>query len=227
MVSIRTNLEKVQEKMASACRKSGRKESEITLVAVTKGVEPVRILEAINCGIKEIGENRIQEADSKFGLLPQEVRRHLVGHLQTNKAKKALELFDMIQSLDSLKLAQEINRRSGEKKVPLLVEVNTSGEATKTGIRPQETLDLLQTLADFENLGVLGLMTVGPLTNDQTVIRNSFHTLRNLFEQAACLNIPNCKMEYLSMGMSSDFEIAIEEGANMLRIGGAIFGPRN
>jgi hypothetical protein len=227
MVSIRTNLERVQEKMASACRKSGRKESEITLVAVTKGVEPVRIIEAINCGVKEIGENRIQEAESKFSLLPQEVRRHLVGHLQTNKAKKALELFDMIQSLDSLKLAREINRRSGEKKVPLLVEVNTSGEATKTGIRPQETLDFLQKLAELENLIILGLMTVGPLTDDQTVIRNSFHTLRNLFEQAACLNIPNCKMEYLSMGMSSDFEIALEESANMIRIGTAIFGPRN
>jgi PLP dependent protein len=227
MLSIRTNLERLRERIALACRNSGRKESEITLLAVTKGVEPVRILEAINCGVKEIGENRIQEAESKFSLLPQEARRHLVGHLQTNKVKKALELFDMIQSIDSLKLAREINHRSGKKKVPLLVEVNTSGEATKTGIRPQETLDFLQKSAELENLIILGLMTVGPLTDDQTVIRNSFHTLRNLFEQAACLNIPNCKMEYLSMGMSSDFEIAIQEGANLLRIGTAIFGPRN
>jgi len=227
MVSIRTNLERLQERIALTCRKSGRKESEITLVAVTKGVESDRILKAMNCGIKEIGENRIQEAESKFSLIPREVRRHLVGHLQTNKVKKALELFDMIQSIDSLKLAREINHRGGEKKVPLLVEVNTSGEATKTGIQPQETLDFLQQLAELENLIILGLMTVGPLTDDQAVIRNSFRTLRNLFEQAACFNIPNCKMEYLSMGMSSDFEIAIQEGANLLRIGTAIFGPRN
>src|SRR4030066_2433651 len=164
MVFIRTNLEKVQEKMASACRKSGRKESEITLVAVTKGIEPDRILEAINCGVKEIGENRIQEAESKFSLLPQEVGRHLVGHLQTNKVQKALVLFDMIQSLDSFKLAREIKHRGGEKKVPVLVEVNTSGEATKTGIWPRETLDFLQKLAELENLIILGLMTVGPLT---------------------------------------------------------------
>jgi len=227
MVSIRTNLERLQEKIALACRKSGRKESEITLVAVTKGVEPSRILEAIDYGVKEIGENRIQEAESKFSLLPQEVRRHLVGHLQTNKVKRALKLFDMIQSLDSLKLALGINHRSGEKKVPLLVEVNTSGEATKTGIRPEETLDFLRKMAELENLKVLGLMTVGPLTSDLTAIRKSFRTLRNLFEQAGRLNVSNCKMEYLSMGMSSDFEIALQEGSNMIRIGTAIFGPRN
>src|SRR5574341_1178877 len=227
MVSIRTNLERLQEKIALACRKSGRKESEISLVAVTKGVEPGRILEAIDCEVREIGENRIQEAESKFNLLPKEVKRHMVGHLQTNKVKKALELFDMIQSLDSLKLAQEINHSSGEKKVPLLIEVNTSGEPTKTGIRPEETLDFLRKLAELENLKVLGLMTVGPLTNDRVTIRNSFRTSRDLFEQAGRLSVSNCKMEYLSMGMSSDFEIAIKEGTNMIRIGTAIFGPRN
>ena len=225
MASIRNNLDRLWEKIGIACRQSGRSEAEITLVVVTKTVEPDQILEAIDCGVKEIGESRVQEAESKFKSLPQEIKKHLVGHLQTNKVKKALELFDLIQSVDSLKVAEEINRRSTES-MPALIEVNTSGEATKSGVKPEEALEFLRRLSELEHLKILGLMTVGPLTEDQTVIRSSFRALRNLFERAGRLNVPNCQMKYLSMGMSSDFEIALEEGSNMLRIGTAIFGPR-
>lgn len=195
-------------------------------MAVTKQVALDKILEAIEAGVKEIGENRVQEAEKKFDALPKDVQRHLVGHLQTNKVKKALELFDLIQSLDSLKLAQEIDRRS-TMIVPVLIEVNTSGEVAKSGVRPEETLEFLRKLSEMEHIKILGLMTVGPLSVDQTVIRNSFKTLRGLYEQAGSLNLSCCQMKHLSMGMSSDFEIALEEGANMLRIGTAIFGPRN
>lgn len=227
MVSIKNNLEQVWQAIGRAAQALGRQASDITLVAVTKQVRIEKILEAISCGVTEIGENRVQEAESKFNLIPRQVKRHLVGHLQTNKVKKTLEIFDMIQSLDSLRLAQQINHRCASQVMPVLVEVNTSGEATKSGLAPEETLEFLKKLEDFEKIQVRGLMTVGPLTGNQIAIRNSFRTLRRSFEEASRLNLVNCQMQYLSMGMSSDFEIAIQEGSNMVRIGTAIFGARN
>ena len=227
MVPIKSNLEHLRETVAKAARRSGRSESDLTLVAVTKGVEPERILEAIRCGVKDIGENRIQEAERKFSLIPKDVKRHLVGRLQTNKVRKALNLFDLIQSLDSVKLAREIDRISKEKVLPVLVEVNSSGEQTKSGLRPEDTIEFLRKIADFPRIQTRGLMTIGPLTDDQDSIRNCFRATRRLFEQASQLHLGNCRMEYLSMGMSSDYEIAIQEGSNMVRIGTAIFGPRN
>jgi len=136
-------------------------------------------------------------------------------------------MFDMVQSLESLKLAQEIDKYSVERAMPVLVEVNTSGEQTKSGLAFEQTCQFLESLAGLKNIAVQGLMTIGPLTDDQTKIRESFRTLRRLFEEASRLSLPNCQMQYLSMGMSSDFEIAILEGANMIRIGTALFGPRN
>ena len=227
MVSIQNNLERLWEAITKTAQRSGRQAKEITLVAVTKQISVDRIMEAVQCGVKEIGENRVQEAEKKFDLVPKEIRKHLVGHLQTNKVKKAVKMFDMVQSLESLKLAQEIDKYSVERAMPVLVEVNTSGEQTKSGLAPEQTGQFLESLAGLKNIAVQGLMTIGPLTDDQTKIRESFRTLRRLFEEASRLSLPNCQMQYLSMGMSSDFEIAILEGANMIRIGTALFGPRN
>jgi len=227
MVSIQNNLERLWEAITKTAQRSGRQAKEITLVAVTKQISVDRIMEAVQCGVKEIGENRVQEAEKKFDLVPKEIRKHLVGHLQTNKVKKAVKMFDMVQSLESLKLAQEIDKYSVERAMPVLVEVNTSDEQTKSGLAFEQTCQFLESLAGLKNIAVQGLMTIGPLTDDQTKIRESFRTLRRLFEEASRLSLPNCQMQYLSMGMSSDFEIAILEGANMIRIGTALFGPRN
>jgi pyridoxal phosphate enzyme (YggS family) len=226
MSGILENLKRLQERIDQAARRSGRKGSEITLVAVTKNVTPDRILEAVKHGVTQIGENRVQEAENKFGQIPKEVKRHLVGHLQTNKVKRAVRLFDMIQSVDSLKLAQAIVDRSGDKAVPVLVEVNTSGEQSKYGVLPEETLNLLRQVTEMDRVQIQGLMTISPLTENQKLIRESFQTVRRLFREAEKIDSPNCRMKFLSMGMSSDFEIAIEEGSNMIRIGTAIFGAR-
>lgn len=227
MISVKANLLALWEKIDRAARSSGRRKEEITLVAVTKQVPLERIKEALACGVSQIGENRLQEAEEKLGQIPPGIKKHLVGHLQTNKAKKAIVMFDMIQSLDSLKLAEELNRRSEGKPVSVLVEVNTSGEKSKSGLNPHEVDNFLEQLTAVKNIRVKGLMTVGPLTDSEVKIANSFRMLKKLFDQAKSANLPNCRMEYLSMGMSGDFEIAIQEGSNMLRIGNAIFGARN
>ena len=227
MTSILQNLEWLREKIDRAAEKSGRKGSEITLVAVSKNVTRERILEVLKHGVTEIGENRVQEAEVKFEQIPKEVKRYLIGRLQTNKVNKAIRLFDMIQSVDSFKLAQQIVRRCEQKAMPILVEVNTSGEKSKSGVAPDETLDLLRQLAVLERVQIQGLMTIGPLTENRNLIRESFRNLRELFQEAENIDSAHCHMKYLSMGMSSDFEIAIEEGSNMIRIGTAIFGARN
>lgn len=228
MNSIEENLKRLQERIEKAALRSGRKKEDIILVAVTKNVEPERINDAIDAGIKIIGENRIQEAQEKFKFISKDVEKHLVGHLQTNKVKKALELFDLIHSLDSLHLAQEISKRSREtgKAAEVLIEVNTSDEPSKYGVKPEEVSDLVKEISKLGNIKIKGLMTVGLFTEDIEKVRPCFVKLRNLFESLKSLKKENVEMRYLSMGMSSDFEVAIEEGANMIRIGTAIFGPR-
>ena len=227
MPRILENLKRLQERIDQAARRSGREGSEITLVAVTKNVTADRILEAVKYGVTQIGENRVQEAEDKFEQIPKEVKRHLLGRLQTNKINKAIRLFDMIQSVDRFKLAQQIARRCEQKPMPILVEVNTSGEKSKSGVAPDETLDLLRQLAVLERVQIQGLMTIGPLTENRNLIRESFRNLRELFQEAENIDSAHCHMKYLSMGMSSDFEVAIEEGSNMIRIGTAIFGAGN
>jgi len=182
----------------------------------------------VECGITEIGENRVQEAKSKFEAIGDRARWHLVGHLQTNKVKAALEMFDLIHSLDSMKLANEISSRaqSINKEARVLLQVNTSAEESKFGLEPERVLGFAQQVATLPNLKVLGLMTIGPFTEDDTLIRRSFRELRRLFQELKEASIPNIDMEILSMGMSADYEVALQEGANMLRIGTSIFGPR-
>ena len=228
MSTISENLKRLEERIEKAALRSGRKKEDIILVAVTKNVEPERINQGIDAGIKIIGENRIQEAEEKFKFIAKDVEKHLVGHLQTNKVKKALELFDLIQSVDSLHLAQEISKRAADKgkTAEVLIEVNTSGELSKYGVKPDEVPGFVEEVEKFEYIKIRGLMTVGLLTDEMDKVRPCFVKLRSLFESLKSLKKENVEMRYLSMGMSSDFEMAIEEGSNMIRIGTAIFGHR-
>ncbi len=228
MNAIEQNIKNVKENIARAAEKAGKNPEEITLVAVSKTVESERIREALRHGIEIIGENRIQEAETKFKQIPLKFEKHLVGHLQTNKAKKAVELFDMIQSVDSVKLANEISRRAIQKGkvIGVLVEVNTSAESTKYGLKPDEVMDFMKQISKLEGIKVKGLMTVGLFSSDMEKVRPCFKKLKRIFDELKEEKIPNVEMKCLSMGMTQDYEVAIEEGANMVRIGTAIFGKR-
>jgi len=205
-MSIKENLEKIKAAAGSA-----------TIVAVTKGVPIEEMLEAIKAGVTDIGENRIQEALLKIPnlkLQTSNVKFHMIGHLQTNKVKTALELFDVIQSVDSLHLAEEISKRAA-KPVEIMIEVNTSGEESKYGVQPEKTLELVRQVSGLPNLKVTGLMTIGPMTSDLRPIKQAFRKLRELRDQAG--------LKHLSMGMSDDYPLAIEEGSDIIRIGRVLF----
>lgn len=225
MSSIDDNLKRVRERIAIAAEESGRSHEEIHLVVVTKTVAVEAIQEVISCGVTVIGESRVQEAWAKYPHVRGSISWHLVGHLQRNKVKKALQIFDLIHSLDSLRLAEEISRRSQElqRQTDVLVQVNTSGEDSKFGLAPQEAIPFLESLAPLEGIRALGLMTIGAFVPDPEQVRPCFIKLRGIFEQAKGLRIPNVEMRFLSMGMTHDFPEAIREGANMVRIGTAIF----
>jgi hypothetical protein len=229
MSRIEENLKEIESRIRKAAEKSSREKDEIKLVAVTKTVEPERIKEAIRLGVKIIGENRIQEAEEKFKEIIEKVEKHLVGHLQTNKVKKAVELFDLIQSVDSVHIAEEISKRSQEKgkMMEVLVEVNTSGEKTKFGVEPEQTIPLVESISKLEGMKIIGLMTIGLFSDDPEATRPCFKRLKVLFDEIKSAKIPNVEMNYLSMGMTSDFEVAVEEGSNMVRIGTGIFGSRS
>jgi pyridoxal phosphate enzyme (YggS family) len=228
MGSVEENIKNIWARIEKAAEKIGKNREDIKLVAVTKTVEVERIKEAIGCGMQIIGENRVQEAESKFDQITEKVEKHLVGHLQTNKAKKAVELFDFIQSVDSQRIAQEISRRALEmgKVMDVLVEINTSGEKTKFGVDPDNAMSLVKSISNLEGIKIKGLMTIGFFSDIPEDTRPCFKRLKSIFERIQSENIPNVEMTYLSMGMSNDFEVAIEEGSNMVRIGTGIFGPR-
>jgi len=228
MQQIGANLERLRENINKACHRSGRLASEIVLVAVTKTFPVEAIEQAMLHGATIIGENRVQEASEKYLSIGNKVEWHLIGHLQSNKAKKAVEIFSLIHSIDSVELAREVGRRALQtgKVQDLLLEVNTSGEPQKYGFDPQMLGKALEEVKDIPGIKVLGLMTVGPLTDDVAAIRRSFKELRSLFDELKARAIPNIEMKYLSMGMSGDYAIAIEEGSNMIRVGSAIFGKR-
>ena len=226
MEAIKNNLEIIKEKIKKAALKANRSPEEIKLVAVTKTATIEQIKEAISVGIKIIGENKVQEAKEKYHILSADTEWHLVGHLQTNKVKYAIEIFDCIQSVDSIKLAKEIDRRSLQFGMitNVLVEVNVSGEETKYGIKPEEVEPFLKEISVFSRIRVRGLMTIAPIVEDEEEVRPYFRKLRELSKELKKKNIKNIRMDYLSMGMTEDFEVAIEEGANMVRIGRGIFG---
>ncbi len=237
--SIKENLRIIRDKIAEICAKKGIKE-EIEIVAVTKGIPTEKIREVFTEGIKIIGENRVQEAEKKYREIGNIFEWHMVGHLQTNKVKRALNFFEVIQSVDSLHLAQEIDKRAKEmnKIIPVLIEVNTSGEETKFGVKPTQLFNLIENILPLKNIRLIGLMTLGPglAVQDPEKSRPCFRQLFELREKVKNkFSLPNSLFRgrarersdlILSMGMSSDYEVAIEEGANMIRIGTAIFGRR-
>jgi pyridoxal phosphate enzyme (YggS family) len=225
-MSIKENLERIDEKIRVKSELVGRDSQEITLVAVTKTVKANRIEEAIAAGVNIIGESRVQEAKEKYGKVKSKVIWHLVGHLQRNKAKDAVETFDLIHSVDSAKLAREIDKqaRKAGKIQKILIEVNVSGEESKYGLSPEEVIPFLQEVSVLPNIKVEGLMTMAPFYENPEDCRPCFRKLKELVEEVKAENIKNVEMVHLSMGMSNDFEVAIEEGSNMVRIGRAIFG---
>ena len=231
-MSVAENIAVVREKMNAAALHAGRNSSEIKLMAVSKTFPPELIREAYAAGLRSFGENRVQEFTSKIESLKdlRDVEWHMIGHLQTNKAAKAVGLFNAVDSLDSLRLAEKLNTAAEEagKQWPVLIEINVGGEAAKTGISAdsQEFEHILQAAPRLKNLKIQGLMTVPPYTEDPECARPYFQKLRQLRDQIAARNLPNIKMEVLSMGMSHDFEVAIEEGSTCVRVGTAIFGSR-
>ncbi len=221
--------ETVCERLEKACCSAGRKREEVTLVGVTKTVSPHLINAAIAAGLSDIGENRVQEYFStKDDLMLSGVKTHLIGHLQTNKVKLIVGETDMIQSVDSVRLAAAIEKASLEKGIvtPILVEVNIGAEKSKSGILPEETERLLTEIAGFSHISVQGLMTVPPISENEVKKRYYFSKMRELFIDIRSKNIDNISMDILSMGMSDDFESAAAEGSTMVRVGTAIFGRR-
>lgn len=219
-------LDTVRRRMQDACARSGRDPSSVRLVAVSKGHGPERVREAAECGLAVFGESKVQEAKAKIPLCPGKLSWHMVGHLQRNKAGIAAELFDLIHSVDSLRLLETIDRACGEagRRVPVLVEVNVSGESAKFGLVPEAVPGLLAAAGALRHVSVAGLMTMPPFTEDPEKARPHFRRLRELRDGwRAETGLP---LDELSMGMTHDFEIAIEEGATSVRIGTALFGER-
>ncbi|WP_324669910.1 YggS family pyridoxal phosphate-dependent enzyme [Geochorda subterranea] len=232
MESIANRLASIRQRIEAAAHGCGRNPAEIGLVAVSKGVDPDRIQEAYACGLHLFGENRVQELVAKVEALQgrglDALEWHMVGHLQRNKARHVARHVTVLHSLDSLALAQELDRHLSRlgRTLDVLVEVNVSGEPTKWGVHPDEAPALVRAVASVPTLRLVGLMTVGPRTDDPQAVRAAFRTLRHLRDRIRDEGWAGPAFAHLSMGMSSDFEVAIEEGATLLRIGTALFGPR-
>ena len=228
---IEENVRKIKERVALACSRVNRDPAAITIVAVSKGRSVQEIREAAAAGITDVGENRIQEAAVKYnglrlaacGLRP--VKWHLVGHLQTNKVKDAVKIFDLIHSVDSPHLAVEIDKEAAKinKVQDILIQVNTSGEVTKFGLKPDAAVEVIKEIAGLKNISIKGLMTIAPLSDNPEQTRPYFRALRELKDKLVQLWTVDCGLWTLSMGMTDDFEVAIEEGATMLRLGRAVF----
>jgi pyridoxal phosphate enzyme (YggS family) len=225
-VSLTENLDSIQQRIRAACERAGRSPESVTLLAVTKGQPPEVVNEAGKLGVTFFGENKIQEAKAKIPLCSGKLRWHFIGHLQTNKCRDAVELFEMIHSVDSLYVAQEISKRAEQaaKTMPILLEVNLAGEASKFGYRPEKLEAELSQINALPRLEIHGLMTVPPWTSNAENVRPVFRQLRELKIHAE--QMLGAPLPHLSMGMTGDFEVAIEEGATFVRIGTALFGPR-
>lgn len=227
---MKDRLERVRERIRKTAQECNRLESDIRLVAVSKTMPVEIVQEAIETGLTDFGENYIQEAREKIStLVTYSVTWHYIGHLQSNKAKYAVRMFDLIHSVDSLKLARELDKyaRKIDKVQDILIQVNVAKEDSKSGVYSEDTLQLVREIAPMQNLAVKGLMTMPPYFNAPEKVRPFFTALRQLRDQIQNENIPNVSMEELSMGMTGDFEAAIEEGATMVRVGTAIFGERH
>ena len=231
-MSIAENIARIREQIDTAARRAGRNPEEVQLMAVTKTVSPERIREAYAAGIRIFGENRVQEFAAKAGALRglEDACCHMIGHLQTNKAVRAVEIFDAIDSVDSVRLARKINAYAASlhKNLPVLIEINIGGEEAKTGVAPDsaEFQDLFNAAPELSSLEFQGLMAVPPYHDDPELSRPYFRKMRALFREVEARKLPSIHMNVLSIGMSYDFEVAIEEGATCIRLGTAIFGKR-
>jgi pyridoxal phosphate enzyme (YggS family) len=225
-MDLAANLTSIQQRIDAACRRAGRAPESVTLQAVSKGQPPEAVRAAADLGLTLFGENRVQEARAKIGRCPSRIHWHLIGHLQSNKCRDAVHFFEMIQSVDSLALAQEINKWADKsaKTMPILLEVNVAGESSKFGYPPEQLLAELAQINALNKIEIHGLMTVAPWAAEAEKVRPVFRRLRELKEQ--CEQILGAPLPHLSMGMSGDFEVAIEEGATLVRIGTALFGAR-
>jgi len=225
-MDLEASVKSVQQRIEAACARSRREPGSITLVTVSKGQPPAMVCAAAELGLSLFGENKVQEAKAKIPQCPGRLRWHMVGHLQTNKCRDVVGLFEMVQSVDSLHLAEELNRRAEQaaKTMPVLLEVNAVGEASKFGCRPDQLLADLGSINALPRLEIQGLMTVPPWTLDPEKVRPVFRQMRELKER--CEQLLGAPLPHLSMGMTGDFEVAIEEGATMVRIGTALFGAR-
>jgi pyridoxal phosphate enzyme (YggS family) len=230
-MSIANNIKKLNRRIEAAAQRSGRDPTDVKLLVVTKTHSVATIETALRCGIEYISENRVQEAENKIPFIKDKFKEfHFIGHLQSNKIKKLMTLNPtLIHSIDKFSTVQKLNDHLSQlqKKQDILIQINTSGEESKFGIKPDTAIDFIHQVSKLPNLNIKGLMTIGMFIADEDIIRKCFLTLRELFEKIKLEKIPNVEMKYLSMGMTNDFEIAIEEGANIIRIGSAIFGQRN
>lgn len=222
------NIKTIKSRIEAA-RDASPYNHEIELIAVTK-TKPVELIkEAYDLGLRTFGENKVQEAIIKSEeLTAPDINWHLIGHLQTNKVKQAVKFATLIHSIDSYHLAEEVQKRalSGNKIQNILIQVNTSNEDSKSGVEPENAIELIKQVSDLNNIRIKGLMTIGKLTDNKNEIRDCFKMLKNLFEEAKTIKHQHIELKHLSMGMSDDFELAIEEGTNMVRVGSAIFGQR-
>ncbi|MCR4740964.1 MAG: YggS family pyridoxal phosphate-dependent enzyme [Lachnospiraceae bacterium] len=225
---IKDNLLEIEKRIEKACEESGRKREDVTLIAVSKTKPVEMIKEVYDLGIRDFGENRVQELLEKYDRLPGDIRWHLIGHLQTNKVKYIIDKVYMIHSVDSLRLAKEISKEAVKKNVtvPILIEVNMAGEESKFGVSEEEALPLITEAAKLEGITVRGLMTVAPYVEDESENSPIFCKMKQLSVDITQKNIDNVSMDCLSMGMSGDYYAAIKEGADYVRIGTSLFGER-
>ncbi len=226
---LRENLAKVEANIQAACERSGRQRQDLTLVAVSK-TKPVEMLQEIyDAGVRDFGENKVQEICEKYGQLPGDIKWHMIGHLQRNKVKYIIDKVCMIHSVDSYRLAEEINIQAKKFNtvMPILIEVNIANEQTKFGVRKEDAALLAEEISKLDNLRVMGLMAVAPYVDNPEDNRQYFHEIKQLAVDINGKTLDNIKMDVLSMGMSGDYEVAIEEGANIVRVGTGIFGERN
>nr|WP_027963115.1 YggS family pyridoxal phosphate-dependent enzyme [Halalkalibacillus halophilus] len=225
-MEVEANLKVLQSKINEACAKANRSPNEIKVIAVTKYVSVARAVEAIEAGIEDIGENRLEGFLNKREAINKNVNWHFIGTLQSRKVKEIIENIDLIHSLDRLSLAKEINKRTEEIQ-PCLIQVNTSEESSKHGLSINEVIGFIKDLEPYEKIRVDGLMTMAPFTDDRDVIRECFQKLHSLRDEIKQLNLPHAPCHFLSMGMSNDYDIAIEEGATHIRVGTSLVGNEN
>ena len=229
-MSIESNIKKIKDEIASICNDCGRNPEDVNLMAVTKTVDVDAVLEAIEAGITDVGENKPQELARKYEVIGDKVNWHLIGTLQTNKVKYIIDKVTMIHSLDREALCEEIKKRAEkiDRVIDCLVQVNISKEETKHGLYKDDVVEFIKMVSEkYKNIRIRGLMTMAPFTENEDEVREVFRSLKNLSLDIDKLNIPNVSMKYLSMGMSNDYKIAVEEGSTIVRVGTSIFGERN